>query len=119
MAVTIDRDQTRPEGGLAYDGLRGWLEQLERMGQLRLVHGANAEAEIGAATDVLQHVDGGPGVMFDQVPGYDPSFRVFVNGFGAIDRIALTLGLPLGRSKIEVSDAWRRKIKELRPIPPV
>ncbi|TME37555.1 MAG: UbiD family decarboxylase, partial [Chloroflexi bacterium] len=70
--------------------------EIEQMGQLRRVHGANAEEDIGAATDVLQHAAESPAALFDQIPGYDPSFRVLVNGFGATDRIALTLGLSLG-----------------------
>jgi UbiD family decarboxylase len=118
MAVTIDRAQAGREGGLSYRGLRGWLEQIERLGQLRAVHGANAEEEIGAATDVLQHASDAPAVMFDQVPGYDPEFRVLVNGFGATDRIALTLGLPLGLSKIDLVETWRQRIRDLRPLPP-
>ena len=114
MAMTMDRPQAG--SGTGYNGLRDWLEQIDRMGQLRYVHGANAEDEIGAATDVLQHTAESPAAMFDQVPGYDPEFRVFVNGFGSVDRIALTLGLPLGLSKVELSEAWRRKIKDLKPI---
>src|SRR5207248_7925761 len=98
-------------------GLRAWLEQIDRMGQLRRVHGANAEADIGAATDVLQHAAESPAALFDQIPGYDPEFRVLVNGFGSTDRIALTLGLPLGMSKVGVSDAWRQKIRGMQPIP--
>jgi 4-hydroxy-3-polyprenylbenzoate decarboxylase len=104
---------------MKYHGLRDWLEEIERMGQLRYVHGANWQEEIGGATDVLQHHDDSPAVMFDQVPGCDPEFRVFVNGFGATDRIALTLGVPTGMSKVETSEHWRRKIKDLVPIPAV
>ena len=118
MAVTIDREPAVREAGLAYNGLRSWLEQVDRMGQLRVVHGADAEEEIGAATDVLQHATESPAVMFDQVPGYEPGFRVLVNSFGATDRIALTLGLPRGLAKVELSDAWRSKIQHLRPLPP-
>jgi len=103
---------------MVYTGLRDWLEEVERMGQLRYVHGANWQEEIGAATDVLQHHDDSPAAIFDQVPGCDPSFRVLVNSFGATDRIALTLGLPTGMSKVETSEAWRKKIKALTPIPP-
>ncbi|HLQ60906.1 MAG TPA: UbiD family decarboxylase [Candidatus Acidoferrales bacterium] len=117
MAVTEKR---QVEGrGFTYRGLREWIDAVDRLGQLRRVHGANAEEEIGAATDVLQHREGKPAVIFDQVPGYDPGFRVLVNGLGAIDRIALTLGLPVGRDKLETSDAWRQRIKELKPLPPV
>src|SRR5690348_8657058 len=113
MAIAIDREQkkTNPPG-VAYNGLRGFLEEVDRLGQLRFVHGANAEEEIGAATDVLQHSKGGPAAMFDQVPGYDPDFRVAVNLFGSTDRIALTLGVPQGLSKVETSRAWGRKLHD-------
>src|ERR671938_400120 len=111
MTVTIER----PAATQLTTGLRAWLEAIDAMGQLRYVHGANVEEDIGAATDVLQHAAESPAAMFDQVPGYDPEFRVLVNGFGSVDRIALTLGLPLGLSKVELSEAWRRKIKDLRP----
>lgn len=119
MAIALDQNQRQPTTVDRYDGLRDWLERVDRMGQLRTVHGANAEEEIGAATDVLQHAVESPAVMFDQVPGYDPSFRVLVNSFGATDRIALTLELPLGLSKVELSDAWRNKIRGLQTLPTV
>jgi UbiD family decarboxylase len=117
MAVAIDREQKTTPPGVTYNGLRGFLEEVERLGQLRQVHGANTEDEIGAATDVLQHSKGGPAVVFDQVPGYDPDFKVAVNVFGSTDRIALTLGVPLGLSKVETSRAWGRKLHDSKPLP--
>ncbi len=119
MAITVDRTHAIGAGGLAYATLRDWLERVDQMGHLRVVHGANAEEEIGAATDVLQHEAESPAVMFDQVPGYDPSFRVLVNSFGSTDRIALTLGLPPGLSRVELSNAWRQKIRDSHPLPPL
>src|SRR5579859_4078504 len=107
MVTTLERQTATQQT----TGLRAWLAEIERMGQLRRVHGANAEEEIGAATDVLQHAAESPAALFDQIPGYDRDFRVLVNGFGSTDRIALTLGLPLGLSKVAVSDQWRHKIR--------
>jgi UbiD family decarboxylase len=118
MAITIDRVEAGLGGNLGYNGLRDWLGVIDRLGQLRTVQGANVEEEIGAATDVLQHAAESPAVMFDRIPGYDPEFRVLVNGFGSTDRIALTLGLPLGTSKVVVADSWRKKIKDFKPLPP-
>src|SRR5207247_11428992 len=86
--------------------------------QRRVVPAAGADEEIGAAADVLQHAAESPAAVFDQVPGYDPRYRVLVNSFGATDRVALTLGLPLGRSKVELSEGWREKIRGLKPLPP-
>ena len=114
MAIVETRAGTR----FTYLGLREWLEEIDRWGQLRTVHGANAEEDIGAATDVLQHHDGAPAVLFDQVPGYDPSYRVLCNSLGSIDRIALTLGLPAGQTRLQTCEAWRQKIRDLQPLPP-
>ncbi len=118
MAIAIERPgQTGTSS--RFDGLRSWLEEVERLGHLRRVHGANAEEEIGAATDLLQHTADAPTALFDQVPGYDPNFRVLVNSLGATDRIALSLGLPLGLSKVALSNAWRAKLKSFKPIPAI
>ena len=43
MAVTIERNKAAASASGSYDGLRSWLEQVERMGDLRYVHGANVE----------------------------------------------------------------------------
>jgi 4-hydroxy-3-polyprenylbenzoate decarboxylase len=118
MSTVQERQTPAPGSGFGYRGLREWLDRVEALGQLRRVSGANAESEIGAATDVLQHHAESPSVLFDQVPGYAPDFRVLVNGFGATDRIAMTLGLPLGLTRVQLSDAWRQRIRGLRPIPP-
>src|SRR5579859_5562627 len=112
MVTTLERQTATQQT----TGLRAWLAEIERMGQLRRVLGANAEEEIGAATDVLQHAAESPATLFDRIPGYDPEFRVLVNSFGSIDRIALTLGLPQGLTKVQVSEAWRQKIRGLMPI---
>src|SRR6266851_4478027 len=113
MVTTMERQAATAQT----TGLRAWLEEIDRLGHLRRVHGATAEDDIGAATDVLQHAAESPAALFDQIPGYDPTFKVLVNGFGATDRIALTLGLPLGLSKVQVSDQWRQKIRGLQPLP--
>src|SRR5438874_13825692 len=86
------------------------------MGQLRRIHGANADEDIGAATDVLQHAPESPAALFDQIPVYDSNFRVLVNSFGATDRIALTLGLKPGLTKVQVSDEWRKRIRGMQPL---
>ncbi|MDE3077752.1 MAG: UbiD family decarboxylase, partial [Chloroflexota bacterium] len=119
MAVTIERHPAKGGAAFRYDGLRGWLEEIDRMGQLRQVHGANAEEEIGAATDVLQHAAEAPAAMFDQVPGYASEFRVLVNGLGSTDRIGLALGMPAGLSKVELAKKWRERLKDLEPLPAV
>ncbi len=98
--------------------LRTWLRRVEELGELRRVDGATAEEDIGMATEVLHHANGSPAVMFDNIPGYRPGFRVLVNSFGSIRRIALTLGLPFDAPTQDIIAVWRQKLADLKPIPP-
>lgn len=116
MALTEQQSNVSPSREKT--SLREWLNSIEAMGQLRHVSGANTESEIGDLADYLQHIDQSPAVLFDNIPGYDPTFRILVNSFGHTDRVALTLGLPTGLNKVPLSDAWRKKIKGLRFLPP-
>ncbi len=117
MAITVERQVGAREGSPRYAGLREWLEQVDRLGRLRHVHGASADDEIGAATEILQQAPESPAAIFDQVPGYDPSFRVLVNSLGSTETIALALGLPTGIGKRALAEAWRDRIRGFRPLP--
>ena len=39
--------------------------------EFRVVEGASAEADIGEATEMLDHTEGSPCVLFDAIPGFD------------------------------------------------
>ncbi|NNN19804.1 MAG: UbiD family decarboxylase [Acidimicrobiaceae bacterium] len=118
MALTEQRASAAIPELSAAGGLREWLQVVEGMGQLRHVSGANIDPEIGEVADLLQHAAQSPVAIFDNIPGHNPNFRVLVNSFGHTDRVALTLGLPLGLGKVALSDAWRKKIHGLKNTPP-
>lgn len=102
-----------------YRDLREWLSQVEEIGELRTVKGADWELEIGALTQVAyKQPGGGPLLVFDEVKGYSRGYRVITNAIGTPDRLALALGLPTGLKKAELSEAWHKKYKQLKPIPP-
>ncbi len=118
MVEVVSRPQgteLRPQ----FRDLREWLEGVDKLGQLRRVDGANAEEEIGLAQEVLTKHDGAPAVLFDNIPGYEPGFRVLACPLGSIQRIAYTVGLPPEASKRELVDMWRRRVKEVTPLEPV
>ncbi|MCL5960021.1 MAG: UbiD family decarboxylase, partial [Chloroflexi bacterium] len=98
--------------------LRTWLRRVDELGELRRVDGASAEEDIGMATELLHHTDGAPAVIFDNIPGYRPGFRVLVNNFGNLRRIALTLGLNLNASSQDLIAEWRDKVRNLKLVPP-
>ncbi|MPY70124.1 MAG: UbiD family decarboxylase [Alphaproteobacteria bacterium] len=97
-----------PRGNLrqdiAYDDLREWLAIADGLGELRSVDGANWQEEIGMAAEIVSHDEDAPAVLFDNVPGCAPGFRVLVNVFGG-RRMRATLGFPGELTKAELSEA--------------
>jgi UbiD family decarboxylase len=106
---------------MQYRGLRGWLEQVEKMGELQHVDGAHWDVEMGAITHMLTEKSRGnaPAILFDNVPGYAKGFRTLYGQLSSIRRIALTLGLPLEHDrKVDIVQRYHQRMQELRPLPP-
>jgi UbiD family decarboxylase len=103
---------------LAYDSLRDWIEHIDALGELRRIDGASWQSEIGAITDIFQHDEKAPAVLFDNVPGYPRGFRILCNAFGG-KRQNVTLGFPTSLSKVEMSEAFLHEYREAKgnPIP--
>jgi len=108
--------RTELGGRLGYTDLRDWLKKVDAMGQLKYVNGANADEDIGQATDVLHHTEGSPAVMFDNIPGYDPGYRVLVNPFNTHPRIAFTVGVPHDVPTRVQQDHWRQRLHDFQPL---
>src|SRR3989304_2740976 len=76
---------------MGHQDLRDWIEQVDALGELRRITGARWEDEIGPITELAQHREDGPCVLFDEVPGFPKGYRVAVNSLGALRRASLTL----------------------------
>ena len=76
---------------------REWLERVKQIGQLREVSGVDWQQGIGEVTELLDHTDGSPAVLFDDVPGYPRGYRVLVNANATPQRQAVTLGAATSR----------------------
>ncbi|HWO42779.1 MAG TPA: UbiD family decarboxylase [Candidatus Eisenbacteria bacterium] len=99
--------------------LREWLERVESMGQLERISGAHWDLEIGALTEiVLERLPAPPALLFDQVPGHEPNYRVLANMLETLERTALTLNLPTELKTIPLIEALRAKLSSLQPIAP-
>lgn len=96
---------------ILYDDLRDWLNQAEKLNEVRHVTGANWESEIGLVTEIVSKEDTSPCVIFDEVPGCPKGFRVLVNMFGG-KRKNMTFGFPENISKWELSDRYRTSFLE-------
>jgi UbiD family decarboxylase len=106
---------------MQYRGLRGWLEQVDKLGELRKVDGADWDVEMGAITHMLTEKSGGtaPAILFDNVPGYPTGYRTLYGQLSSVRRIALTLGLPLDHDrKVDIVQRYHARMQELKPLPP-
>src|SRR5262245_50249106 len=106
---------------MQYRGLRGWLEQVDKLGELRKVDGAHWDVEMGAITHMLTEKSRGnaPAILFDDVPGYPKGFRTLYGQLSSARRIALTLGLPLDfERKVDVVQKYHQRMQDLKPLPP-
>jgi 4-hydroxy-3-polyprenylbenzoate decarboxylase len=101
----------------AYGDLREWIKEAEKLGEIKVVKGASWQEDIGAATEVVQHSESGPCVIFDEIPGFPKGFRVLVNFFGG-KRKNMTLGFPAGLNRMELGEAYvENYLKDLKTIP--
>ena len=120
-AREIDNPAAGPGGNvravLPYGDLREWLAEAERLGEVTVVKGLNTEEEIGMAAELVMHSDEADCIVFDEIEGHAPGYRVLVNFFGG-KRKNMTLGFPTDLSKMELSEAYySRQLKNLEPIP--
>ncbi len=112
-----DEGPGEPVAQLAYDDLRGWIAEAEKLGEVRVVSGASWQEDIGMAAELVMHSDTAPCVIFDAVPGCEKGHRVLINFFGG-KRKNMTLGFPPHLSRLDLSEAFLSGyLKELKPIP--
>lgn len=98
--------------------IRSFIAELEEIGQLRRIDGADWNIEIGAITECVADKEG-PALLFDNVKDYPAGFRILTNVFRTHDRFALATGLPAKVTGLALLDQWRRKFRSLKPYPTV
>jgi 4-hydroxy-3-polyprenylbenzoate decarboxylase len=104
-----------------YRGLRHWIERVDKMGELLRVNGAHWDTEMGAITHMLTEKSQGtaPALLFDEIPGYPKGYRTLYGEFSSVNRVALTLGLPLERErKVDIVKQYHARMQQLKPLPP-
>jgi 4-hydroxy-3-polyprenylbenzoate decarboxylase len=101
-----------------YKDLRGFIKQVDDLGALRRVDGADPHYEIGGITEVAAGTAECPALLFDQIKGFAPGFRVFSNATTTPQRAALALGLDPHLRPLDALKAWMAKRQKLKPRKP-
>jgi UbiD family decarboxylase len=103
---------------MSYSDLRGWLEEVDGIGELKRITGAHWDREIGGISELMAERSN-PALLFDGIPGYPQGFRVLSNPFQTCRRTGSVLGVSPELPPLEMVDAWRKRLKNIKPVPPV
>jgi 4-hydroxy-3-polyprenylbenzoate decarboxylase len=103
----------RPNVG--YADLRDMLSRIDDLGELLKIDGADWDKEIGALQEMIASrgdANGGPAVLFDNVPGSPPGFRALTAIAGSHRRTAMILGFPEDSTPIDMVSAYRDRMRD-------
>jgi UbiD family decarboxylase len=89
--------------------LRPWLSEVEKLGELRKVEGADWSLELGAISELNVKKDAPPALLFDGIKGYPKGFRVLTCSTSSPARLSSILRLPIQRNHPGLVAALRGK----------
>jgi len=96
--------------------LRDWLNRVQEIGELKTIQEeVDWNEELAAITYMAAKKKGSPALLFEKIKGYPEGFKVLTNILGSsLRRIALTLGVPLDLTSInmirETKDIYKRSL---------
>ena len=103
---------------MIYKDLRGFIKQVDELGALRRVNGADPRYELGGITEVAAGSAECPALLFDRIKGFAPGFRVFTNATTTPQRAALALGIDPSLAPLDALKAWMKQRQTLTPHQP-
>lgn len=103
---------------MAFKDLRAFIEAADKIGEAKVIEGAQWDLEIGCLTELMAEGEA-PLAVFDSIPGYPKGFRVVTNVIATPRRFALALGMSTEISKLDILRAWKDRSHSLTPFPPV
>jgi hypothetical protein len=93
----------------AYEDLRGFIEQVDKLGALRRIEGADPLYEVGGITEVAAGSPECPALLFDALKGLPRGVRIFTNATVSAQRAALALGIDPHLPPIEALREWGKR----------
>lgn len=91
--------------------LRKWLSEVESIGRLKKVDGAEAKYEIGAITEINASSAQGSVLQFKKIPSYDPDFGIVSGALLTTNTMALALHMEGKADKVENADELADKMR--------
>src|SRR4029079_7922271 len=89
--------------------LRTWLAEVEELGELRHVRGADWNLELGAISEINVKKEVPPALLFDEIKGFPKGFRVLTCSTSSPARLSSILRLPVEKTHGGLVEALRGK----------
>lgn len=102
---------------MAFFDLRGFISEAEKIGQLKVVEGADWRSEIGAITFLAKKKVDNPALLFQNIKDYPADYKILANPVHSLKRLALTLRMPVDCGPMEFIRLWKERMKKIDPIP--
>ena len=103
-----------------FEDLRQYIAAAKQMSPWKEITGADWNLEIGALIEATAElIPQPPLLIFDEIKGYPRGYRIVSLQYADFRRVALALGLPYDKSKLELVRLASKKIRSAKPIPPM
>src|SRR2546422_2505584 len=103
---------------MPFNDFREFIDAARELGQVKEIHGAHWNLEIGALTEMFAFKEPSPLLLFDHIPDHAPNFRVASNIITNAVRSGLTVGMPADTTPIGLIARWKELLKGVKPVPP-
>lgn len=99
--------------------LRSWINDVESLGELKRINGADWDIEIGAVTELGHHRgEQSDALLFDEIKDYPAGFRVLSNTLNTTKRLALTLGMDTNYTRLDFIRDIKQRISSVDYLQP-
>jgi UbiD family decarboxylase len=94
---------------MSYKSLGDFIAASGEAGDLKIIHGADLDLDVGCLTELAYEADG-PMLLFDRFKGFPDDFKVVTNVFrNSIRRYSLALGFPMDAHPVELVKMLRER----------
>ncbi len=103
--------------------LRDWLSVIDELGELQTVSGADWNLEIGGISELNYRRRPSAALLFDQVKGYAPGYRILTGSLTSSRRVGVTLRLGTDYTDQQLVEAlhgkpleWETRAPDMEPV---
>jgi UbiD family decarboxylase len=103
---------------MRFDSMDDYANKVEAWQEVLKIKDASLDIEVGAIGEVLAE-QAGPLIVYEQLAGCDPNFRLALNIFNTPPRFAFAMGLDPATHPVEIVRRWRDIVKQplIDPVP--